>query len=71
MGKETAKENIAVNCNMPAAVHTTIFGQMSERHIEYMLSRIPRRRFPGVDEAASIVVWLVSWENSFTTGAVF
>jgi 2-dehydro-3-deoxy-L-rhamnonate dehydrogenase (NAD+) len=71
LGKEVATENIAVNCITPAAVRTAIFDQMSERHIEYMLSRIPRGRFLGVDEVASMVAWLVSSENSFTTGAVF
>jgi 3-oxoacyl-[acyl-carrier protein] reductase len=71
LGKEVAKENIAVNCITPAAVRTAIFDQMSEHHIEYMLSRIPRGRFLGVDEVAAMVAWLVSAENSFTTGAVF
>lgn len=71
LGKEVAGENIAVNCITPAAVRTSIFDQMSERHIEYMLSRIPRGRFLAVDEVASMVAWLVSSENSFTTGAVF
>jgi 3-oxoacyl-[acyl-carrier protein] reductase len=71
LGKETASENIAVNCITPAAVRTAIFDQMSEQHIQYMLSRIPRGRFLGVDEVASMVAWLVSSENSFTTGAVF
>ena len=71
LGKEVAAENIAVNCITPAAVRTAIFDQMSEQHIQYMLSRIPRGRFLGVDEVASMVAWLVSAENSFTTGAVF
>lgn len=71
LGKEVAMENIAVNCITPAAVRTAIFDQLSEQHIEYMLSRIPRGRFLGVDEVASMVAWLVSSENSFTTGAVF
>ena len=71
LGKEVAAENIAVNCITPAAVRTAIFDQMSERHIEYMLSRIPRGRFLAVDEVAAMVAWLVSSENSFTTGAVF
>lgn len=71
LGKEVARENIAVNCITPAAVRTAIFDQMSEHHIEYMLSRIPRGRFLGVEEVASMVAWLVSSENSFTTGAVF
>jgi 3-oxoacyl-[acyl-carrier protein] reductase len=71
LGKEVAAQDIAVNCITPAAVRTAIFDQMSEQHIEYMLSRIPRGRFLGVDEVASMVAWLVSSENSFTTGAVF
>src|SRR5580700_9220707 len=71
LGKEVAAENIAVNCITPAAVRTAIFDQMSESHIEYMLSRIPRGRFLTVDEVAAMVAWLVSSENSFTTGAVF
>lgn len=71
LGKEVAAENIAVNCITPAAVRTSIFDQMSEHHIEYMLSRIPRGRFLDVEEVASMVAWLVSSENSFTTGAVF
>lgn len=71
LGKEVAKENIAVNCITPAAVRTAIFDQMSESHIEYMLSRIPRGRFLNLDEVTSMVAWLVSSENSFTTGAVF
>ena len=71
LGKEVAAENIAVNCITPAAVRTAIFDQMSESHIEYMLSRIPRGRFLALDEVAAMVAWLVSSENSFTTGAVF
>lgn len=71
LGKEVAAENIAVNCITPAAVRTAIFDQMSEHHIEYMLSRIPRGRFLAVEEVAAMVAWLVSSENSFTTGAVF
>jgi 3-oxoacyl-[acyl-carrier protein] reductase len=70
MGKETAKGNIAVNCITPAAARTAIFGQMSKEHIDYMLSKIPRGRFVEVDEIAAMVSWLVSEENSFTTGAV-
>jgi 3-oxoacyl-[acyl-carrier protein] reductase len=70
MGKETAKCNIAVNCITPAAARTAIFGQMSKEHIDYMLSKIPRGRFVEVDEIAAMVSWLVSEENSFTTGAV-
>ncbi len=71
LGKETAGKNIAVNCITPAAARTAIFDQMSQAHIDFMLSRIPRGRFLEVDEVASMVAWLVSEENSFTTGAVF
>ncbi len=71
LGKELAGMDIAVNCVTPAAARTPIFDQMSEEHIAYMLSKIPRDRFLEVAEAANMVVWLVSRENSFTTGAVF
>ena len=70
-GKETAKFNISINCVTPAAAKTRIFNQMSQTHIDYMLSKIPRERFLKVDEAASMIAWLCSDENSFTTGAVF
>ena len=70
-GKENADHNIAVNCVTPAAARTPIFDQMSEEHIDYMLSKIPRARFLEVEEAASMIAWIVSAENSFTTGAVF
>ncbi len=71
LGKETAGKNIAVNCITPAAARTAIFDQMSQTHIDFMLSRIPRGRFLEMDEVASMIAWLVSEENSFTTGAVF
>lgn len=71
LGKETADKNIAVNCVTPAAARTRIFEQMTQEHIDFMLSRIPRGRFLEVDEVAAMVAWLVSEENSFTTGAVF
>lgn len=76
MTKSLAKEtavcgNISVNCVTPAAARTRIFDQMKPEHIDYMLSKIPRSRFLKVDEFASMVTWLVSSENSFTTGAVF
>jgi 2-dehydro-3-deoxy-L-rhamnonate dehydrogenase (NAD+) len=71
LGKETAEKNIAVNCITPAAAKTRIFEQMTQQHIDFMLSRIPRKRFLEVDEVAAMVAWLVSEENSFTTGAVF
>jgi len=71
LGKELASHNIAVNCVTPAAARTRIFDQISQQHIDYMLSKIPRGRFLDVNEAASMIAWLVSEENSFTTGAVF
>jgi 3-oxoacyl-[acyl-carrier protein] reductase len=71
LGKELASHDIAVNCITPAAAKTRIFDQISQQHIDYMLSRIPRGRFLKVEEAAAMVAWLVSQENSFTTGAVF
>ncbi len=71
LGKETAGRNVAVNAITPAAAKTRIFEQMKQEHIDYMLSKIPRGRFVNVDEIAAMVAWLVSAENSFTTGAVF
>jgi 3-oxoacyl-[acyl-carrier protein] reductase len=71
LGKELAEFDIAVNCITPAAAKTQIFDQISKEHIQYMLSKIPRNRFLKVEEAASMVAWLCSAENSFTTGGVF
>ena len=71
LGKETANKNIAVNCITPAAARTRIFDQLTPQFIEFMLSKIPRGRFLEVNEVAAMVAWLVSEENSFTTGAVF
>jgi NAD(P)-dependent dehydrogenase (short-subunit alcohol dehydrogenase family) len=71
LGKELARKNIAVNSVTPAAGKTRIFNQMTKEHIDYMLSKIPRNRFVLVEELASLVTWLVSEENSYTTGAVF
>jgi NAD(P)-dependent dehydrogenase (short-subunit alcohol dehydrogenase family) len=71
LGKELAGYNIAVNCITPAAARTRIFDQLTQEHIDYMLTKIPRGRFVEVEEIASMVAWLVSAENSFTTGAVF
>jgi 2-dehydro-3-deoxy-L-rhamnonate dehydrogenase (NAD+) len=71
LGKETANKNISVNCITPAAARTRIFDQMSQEHIDFMLTRIPRGRFLEVNEVNAMVAWLVSEENSFTTGAVF
>ena len=71
LGKELADKNIAVNCVTPAAAKTRIFDQMTDEHINYMLSKIPRNRFAKIDELASLVCWLASEENSFSTAAVF
>jgi NAD(P)-dependent dehydrogenase (short-subunit alcohol dehydrogenase family) len=71
LGKETALNNIAVNCITPAAAKTRILDQVSQEHIDFMLSKIPRGRFLKVDEVSAMVAWLVSEENSFTTAAVF
>ena len=71
LGKELADKNIAVNCVTPAAAKIRIFDQMTQEHIDYMLSKIPRNRFAKVNELASLVCWLLSEENSFTTAAVF
>ncbi|HEY3628390.1 MAG TPA: SDR family NAD(P)-dependent oxidoreductase [Terracidiphilus sp.] len=71
LGKETAEKNISVNCITPAAARTRIFEQITQQHIDFMLAKIPRGRFLEVNEVASMVAWLVSEENSFTTGAVF
>ena len=71
LGKELASYDIAVNCITPAAAKTRIFEQISQEHIDYMLSKIPRARFVKVEEIAAMVSWLVSAENSFTTAGVF
>lgn len=71
LGKETANQDIAVNCITPAAAKTRIFDQISQEHIDYMLSKIPRNRFVKVEEIASLIKFLVSKENSFTTAGVF
>jgi 2-dehydro-3-deoxy-L-rhamnonate dehydrogenase (NAD+) len=71
LGKELAGHDIAVNCITPAAAQTKILEQCTQAHIDYMLSKIPRGRFVTVEEIAAMVAWLVSKENSFTTGAVF
>jgi 2-dehydro-3-deoxy-L-rhamnonate dehydrogenase (NAD+) len=71
LGKELAGDNIAVNCITPAAARTRIFDQMSQAHVDWMLSKIPRGRFLDVKEVASMTAWLASEENSFSTGAVF
>ncbi|MCL4147280.1 UNVERIFIED_CONTAM: hypothetical protein GTU68_028814 [Idotea baltica] len=71
LGKELAEHDIAVNCISPATAPTRILEQISAEQIEYMRSRIPRGRLLEVDEAAAMVAWLVSKENSFTTAATF
>jgi len=71
LGKELAKTGIRVNCVTPAAVRTAIFDQMTQQHIDFMLSKIPMGRFGTVDEIAALVCWLASEECSFSTGAVF
>lgn len=71
LAKELADHDIAVNCVTPGAVKTRIFEQISQEHIAYALASIPRGRFLKAEEAAAMIAWLVSAENSFTTGAVF
>jgi 2-dehydro-3-deoxy-L-rhamnonate dehydrogenase (NAD+) len=71
LGKELAKTNIRVNCVTPAAVRTPLFAQMTQEHIDFMLSKIPVGRFGEIDEIASLVCWLASEECSFSTGGVF
>jgi 2-dehydro-3-deoxy-L-rhamnonate dehydrogenase (NAD+) len=71
LGKELATTGVLVNAIAPAAAKTELFGQMSEAHIDYMLSKIPMNRFVTVDEIAAMVAWLASEECSFSTGAVF
>lgn len=71
LGKETAKQNIAVNCITPAAANTKLLEQVSEKQVQYMLDKIPRGRFLEIEELGSMVAWLTSAENSFTTASVF
>lgn len=71
LGKELAQYDIAVNCISPATAQTRILEQLTPEHIEYMRSRIPRGRLLEVDEAAAMVAWMVSKENSFTTASTF
>ena len=71
LGKELAKTGIRVNCVTPAAVKTGMFAQMTQAHIDFMLSKIPMGRFGEVDEIAALVTWLATEECSFSTGAVF
>lgn len=71
LGKELATSGVLVNCVTPAAIKTDIFKQMTEQHIQYMLSKIPMNRFGLVEECAEMVAWLASPSCSFATGAVF
>jgi 3-oxoacyl-[acyl-carrier protein] reductase len=71
LGKELAKTSIRVNCVTPAAVRTAIFDQMTQAHIDFMLSKIPLGRFGQVEEVCALICWLASEECSYSTGAVF
>jgi 3-oxoacyl-[acyl-carrier protein] reductase len=71
LGKELAKSGVCVNCVTPAAVKTGMFAQMTQAHIDFMLSKIPMGRFGEVDEIAALVTWLATEDCSFSTGAVF
>jgi NAD(P)-dependent dehydrogenase (short-subunit alcohol dehydrogenase family) len=71
LGKELATYDIAVNCVTPAAAKTAIFDQMTQQHIDYMLSKIPRNRFVETDEIEALVAFCASADCSFTTGSVF
>ncbi|MER9047570.1 SDR family oxidoreductase [Mesorhizobium sp. M0923] len=71
LGKELAKTRVTVNCVTRAAVRTAIFQQMSQQHIDFMLSKIPMARFGEVEEVAALICWIASEECSFTTAAVF
>ena len=71
LGKELADKNIAVNAVTPTTANTRILKQMTEKHVKFMLSKVPRNRYLELNELASMVAWLSSDENSFSTGAVF
>ena len=71
LGKELAKTGVRVNCVTPAAVKTGMFAQMTQAHIDFMLSKIPMARFGQVEEIAAMVSWLCTEDCSFSTGAVF
>ena len=71
LAKELATKGVLVNCITPAAAKTEMFAQMTQQHIDYMLSKIPMNRFVAVDEIAAMVAWLASEESSFSTGGVF
>ena len=71
LGKELAQHDILVNAVTPAAAKTAIFDQMTQAHIDFMLSKIPKARFVQVEELAAMVAWLASEDCAFSTGAVF
>ena len=71
LAKETAETGVIINCVTPAAIRTAIFDQITQEHVDYMLSRIPMGRLGRVDEAAALVAWLSSEDCSFSTGGVF
>ena len=71
LGKELAQDGICVNCFTPAVIQTDILKQITQQHIDYMLSKIPMGRFGEVEEACALVAWLASEDCSFTTGGVF
>jgi 2-dehydro-3-deoxy-L-rhamnonate dehydrogenase (NAD+) len=71
LGKELADSGVRVNCVTPAAVKTAIFDQMTQQHIDFMLSKIPMGRFGTPEEVAAMVAWLCTEDCSFSTGAVF
>ena len=71
LGKELADKNIAVNAVTPAGAKTRILNQMTKEHVQRMLSKVPRGRFLEINEFTSLICWLASEENSFSTAAVF
>ena len=71
LGKELAESGVLVNCVTPAVIVTDILKQISQEHVDYMLSKIPMGRFGKVEEAVALVAWLASEDCSFSTGAVF
>ena len=71
LAKEVATKGVLVNAIAPAAAKTEMFGQMTQQHIDYMLSKIPMNRFVTVEELAAMIAWLASEDCSFSTGAVF
>jgi 3-oxoacyl-[acyl-carrier protein] reductase len=71
LGKELAGYNISVNCVTPSPAKTRILDQITEEQVKYMLAKVPRGRFVDVNEAAAMIAWLVSEDNSFTTAATF